>query len=59
MAERKKEVVRGGFWDMCERTNHRRGLLNGNYPIITRKFKKQNKFSLMSCITSRIRLNIY
>lgn len=23
MAERKKEVVRGGLWDMCQRTNHR------------------------------------
>lgn len=33
MAERKKEVVRGALWDMCERTNHRRHLLNGNYTI--------------------------
>lgn len=33
MAERKKEVVRGGLWDMSERTNHRRDVLNGNYPI--------------------------
>lgn len=41
MAERKKEVVRGGLWDMCRRTNHRREYIYQRG--LTQEMKKINK----------------